>query len=202
LTIKDFPLTWREKFSDKYAGYFFILLIPVIIALIPVIILALLIGLFYENTIEKYFYKLIGKKRRPAKEKNPYPNLPSFVSIKSMWEIDNIEDKMKNEFSLPEEQIADMYLILIESSVNIEGLGEHFFDPEIILFNNDIFLQKVDLPDYTCSLCYIDVKKLTFHEFPNSAIKGKIKHSETPDTLTMQVRGHLQKQKLTVKYAS
>ncbi len=173
-----------------------------IIALIPVIILALIVGLFYENIIERYFYKLIGKKRRPPKEKNLHPNLPSFISIKSMWSIDNIQDRMKNEFGLPEDEIEDMHLIQIESSINIKGLGNYFFDPEIILFNNDVFLQKIDLPDYNCSLCYIDIKKLTFREFPNSYMKGHIKHSEAPDTLTMQVRGYLQKQKLTVKCSS
>jgi hypothetical protein len=202
LTIENFPLTWREKFSDKYGGYFFIPLIPVIIALIPVIILVLLLGLFYENTVEKYFYKLIGEKRRPPKEKNSYPNLPSFISIKSMWDIDNIEDEMKNKYGFSDDEIEDMYLIKIESSVNIKGIGDHFFDPEIIAFNNDLFLQKVDLPEYNCNLCYIDVGNLTFHEFPNSSIKGHLKHSETPDSLTMNVRGYLTKCKLSVKYSS
>lgn len=173
-----------------------------VIALIPVFILALLIGLFYENGIEKYFYKLIGGKRRPAKEKNRYPNLPSSISVISMWNIDNIEDTMKNKYGFSEDELDSIDFIQIKSSKNIEGLYDYLFDPDIIMFNNDVFLNKISLLDYNWSLCYIDVKNLTFYEFPNSNVKLSRKYTEAGNTLTMKIRGYLTKQTVTLKYSS
>ena len=119
-----------------------------------------------------------------------------------MWVIDNIEDTLKKKYGLSEDELEHLDFVQIKSSVTINSLPDCFFDPDIIVFNNDVFLNKVTLPDYNWSVCYIDVKNLTFHEFPDSDIKLNRKHTETADTLKMRIRGYLKKQIITVKYSS
>lgn len=165
-------------------------MIPVAIIILVLLPFFLLFGLTYENIIEKYYYKWTGKRRKQSSPKfeNPYADLSISIEFKHIWLINNCIDSLKEKYNLSDNDFRDLEIGKIETEPQIADLADKYFDYNTIAFQDKLFVQEINSPDFYTSIGYIDCKGLSYQTIKNLNSYPMTSFNKTPDELEITLR--------------
>ena len=194
---ENIPYTFKEKFFAS--PLMAIISIPFVIIILVLLPFLFILGLSYENIIEKNYYKLTGKQRKTTTPKNPYSGLSINVDFQHILLIDNCIENLTKEYNLPDNYFRDVEIGKIETTPSIESLSEKYFDYDTIVFQDKLFVQEVKLPTLNSSLGYIDCKNLTYQTITELDYYPNITFNKTDNALeiTIQQKGSKKLLKIT-----
>lgn len=189
---QDIQLTRKEKFNDFFntSPLSLIVTIPVVFIILILLPFFLLFGLTYENIIEKYVYKRSWKRRKHKSPKfeNPYAELSISINFKHIGLIDNCIEKLKEKHHLTDNDFRDLEIGKIVTEPQIADLSDKFFDYNTIVFQDKLFVQEINFPEFNTSIGYIDCKSLSYQTIKDLSSYSIISFNKTSEELEIIVR--------------
>ena len=203
ITESDINLTSKEKFRDflDTSIFGFIFILPVMLFAIILLPFLFIFGLTWENIIEKYWYKLTGKKRKhliPDKY-HPYSELPIQIEYQNFWEIDGDIDKLKEKFKMTDRDFDELEIGRFSTNQIISNLENRYFDWKTFVFDNKIFVQEVKLPEFKTSIGFIDCKELKYEIINDVGSYPLISFEDKGDSLEITLRQPKMKKIIKIK---
>jgi len=192
LTEIDIQLTTWEKFQDflDTSEFSIILLAPIILITLVLLPILMIVGLTWENIIERTWYKLTGKHPRPKPEnfKNPFSGLPIDIDFQMVWLIDGEIEKMKREFTMKDDDFNDIQIGKLNSDPVISELSDKYFECKSFAFDNNVFVHELLLPEFNSRIGYIDTKNLSYENIVDVKGYPSITYSDKSDVLELVLR--------------
>ena len=203
ITEIDIQLTGKEKFRDFLDTSVVGLIITLPIMLIVIVLLPLLFifGLTWENIVEKYWYKLTGRQRKPKQPdfKDPYTELPIKVDFQLIWLIDGLIEKMKEKFKMTDKDFDELEIGQFTTNPPIADLKDRYFDWNTFAFDDKLFVQEVKLPDFKTSIGLIDCKDLKYSTIKDFDSYPLTTFTDKGDTLEITLRQPKMKKLIRIK---
>lgn len=128
------------------------------------------------------------KKIAGRKKKNRYKDLPLPLTVTSMHDVEGLCDSIRERYGLDEVDFDELYLNIVSTEPPLPELADLFFQPISYLFQDTLFLIRVELPSFQRSLCYLDTASQTLVHLDRVNLTGKPIFDSRGNTVSITFR--------------
>ena len=134
-----------------------------VIIVIPVLIITMIIIGIYLGIIDWLFLKITGKERKQSNSNivNPFANLP--ISVEFIYLTGTERFDLITKYNLEDDDIYETNIGKIITEPVINDIEGRYFEHKPTVFQGNIFVEEIKLPDFKTNIGYLDTQNLTYN---------------------------------------